>query len=295
MKNSRVARVSFPMVVVILIALLGGPAAAAQESDQGPIVTFAVGTDEVSWRPQVDAATFNLTISGPGDFYLQRVYQPGERLTFKPTDAAGAPLPNGVYTYEFRALPPESPARTDDSQRGLVTGVEPLVQSGSFSILDGSFVTQDATEGVKELDDAAAPVPLDYVINDDLIVDGSACIGFDCVNGESFGFDTLRLKENNLRLHFDDTSSSSSFPRNDWTIVANDSSNGGASYLAFEDRTAGRKLFVVEAGAPSNALFVEDTGDIGIGTSTPVLEMHIVDGDTPAVRLDQNGSYGWSP
>ncbi len=39
----------------------------------------------------------------------------------------------------------------------------------------------------------------DQVILDDLIVDGSACIGFDCVNGESFGFDTLRLKENNLR------------------------------------------------------------------------------------------------
>ena len=33
----------------------------------------------------------------------------------------------------------------------------------------------------------------DNVILDDLIVDGSACIGFDCVNGESFGFDTLRF------------------------------------------------------------------------------------------------------
>ncbi len=34
----------------------------------------------------------------------------------------------------------------------------------------------------------------DQVILDDLIVDGSACIGFDCVNGESFGFDTIRIK-----------------------------------------------------------------------------------------------------
>ncbi len=62
----------------------------------------------------------------------------------------------------------------------------------------------------------------DQVILDDLIVDGSACIGFDCVNGESFGFDTLRLKENNLRIRAVDTSSSASFPSNDWQITFND-------------------------------------------------------------------------
>ena len=39
----------------------------------------------------------------------------------------------------------------------------------------------------------------------------------------SFGFDTIVLKENNLRIFFDDTSTSASFPRNDWRIIANDS------------------------------------------------------------------------
>ncbi|MBC8184459.1 hypothetical protein H8E88_25470 [candidate division KSB1 bacterium] len=54
--------------------------------------------------------------------------------------------------------------------------------------------------------------PPDQVILDDLIVDGSLCVGMDCVNGESFGFDTIRLKENTLRIRFIDTSSTSSFP-----------------------------------------------------------------------------------
>ncbi len=67
----------------------------------------------------------------------------------------------------------------------------------------------------------------DQVILDDLIVDGSACIGLDCVNGENFGFDTIRLKENNLRIKFDDTSTTASFPSTDWQLTANDSSNGG--------------------------------------------------------------------
>ena len=52
----------------------------------------------------------------------------------------------------------------------------------------------------------ATSAPADEVIPDDLIVQGSNCVGFDCVNNENFGFDTVRLKENNTRLKFDDTS-----------------------------------------------------------------------------------------
>jgi len=124
----------------------------------------------------------------------------------------------------------------------------------------------------------------DQVFADDVIVQGSLCAGLDCTNGESFGFDTIRMKENNLRLHFDDTSASASFPANDWRIVANDTSNGGANYLAFEDSTAGRVPFRVEAGAPVNTLVAEADGDIGIKTLDPVVDLHIVEGNTPTVR-----------
>ena len=74
----------------------------------------------------------------------------------------------------------------------------------------------------------AGAAQADQQIIDDLIVQGSICAGQDCVNGESFGFDTIRLKENNLRIKFQDTSNSASFPTNDWQLTANDSSNGGA-------------------------------------------------------------------
>ncbi|WP_196137751.1 hypothetical protein [Aliikangiella sp. G2MR2-5] len=140
----------------------------------------------------------------------------------------------------------------------------------------------------------SAFVYADQVINDDLIVTFSECVGNDCVNGENFGFDTLRLKENNLRIHFDDTSNSASFPSNDWRIVANDSSNGGASYLAIEDSTAGRIPFRVEAGAPANTLYVEADGDVGIKTANPVVDLHVVEGNTPTLRLEQDGSDGFT-
>ena len=67
---------------------------------------------------------------------------------------------------------------------------------------------------------------------------GSTCIGFDCVANENFGFDTLRLKENNLRMHFEDTSASAGFASNDWRFVFNADGTGGASYFALEDSTA---------------------------------------------------------
>jgi len=66
----------------------------------------------------------------------------------------------------------------------------------------------------------ATSASADQVIADDLIVQGSNCVGLDCVNNESFGFDTLRLKENNTRIKFDDTSASPGFPANDWTLSA---------------------------------------------------------------------------
>lgn len=135
----------------------------------------------------------------------------------------------------------------------------------------------------------------DIVHNDDVIVTFSQCVGNDCVNGENFGFDTQRLKENNLRIYFDDTSSSASFPSNDWRIKVNDTSNGGASYFAIEDSTAGRTPFRVDAGAPNDSLRVDNAGDVGIGVANPVVELHVKDGDSPTLRLEQDGSSGFTP
>ncbi len=126
-------------------------------------------------------------------------------------------------------------------------------------------------------------------------IDGSLCVGNDCPSTPAFGFDTVRLQENNLRLHFDDTSVAASFPPNDWRLYANDSANGGSSYFGVEDATAGRFVFRVFAGARSNALTVDSQGDLGLGTTTPATDIDIKIGDTPTVRLQQDGTSGFTP
>ena len=144
---------------------------------------------------------------------------------------------------------------------------------------------------------AATPFTTAYAdqqIQDDLVVVGSGCFGLDCVNGESFGFDTIRLKENNLRIRFVDSSSSSSFPTVDWQITANDSANGGANRFSIDEIDSGRTPFTILAGAPSHSLYVNSSGFAGFGTSAPLVNLHSVYGNTPTLRLEQDGSSGFS-
>lgn len=133
----------------------------------------------------------------------------------------------------------------------------------------------------------------DVVHLDDVIIDGSLCVGQDCVNGEAFGFDTIRLKENNVRIKFDDTSASASFPNRDWQLTANDSANGGANKFSIDDITGGRTPFTIVGNAPNNALFVDAAGRLGLGTATPSVEIHSKNGDSPTLRLEQDGSSGF--
>ncbi len=163
-----------------------------------------------------------------------------------------------------------------------------------MKILKSTICTAVGLFGLAAL--VAVPSAADQVILDDLIVDGSACIGQDCVNGESFGFDTIRIKENNLRIKAQDTSSTASFPTQDWQLTFNDSSNGGANRFSVDAISpTANTPFTIEAGSNNNALYVNDNGNIGFGTSAPVVDLHVKSGNTPTLRLEQDGSSGFTP
>jgi hypothetical protein len=117
----------------------------------------------------------------------------------------------------------------------------------------------------------AAPAQADTVVPDDQIVQGSQCVGAECVNGENFGFDSLRLKGPILRLGFLDTSSSAGFAGTDWELTANDADNvGTANFFGFKDVTAGTTPLRILAGAPSDTLGVGTDGTVRLGHGTLV-------------------------
>ena len=221
-----------------------------------------------------------ITVSGPDGYYYSADIAVGSSVSMSLFDAKGQRLADGSYTWEIVRVKAQAPAE----RSAHIAENEAL--SGAFTIADGAVANPYALEGSSTKD---------QVFLDDLIVDGSACVGLDCANGESFGFDTLKLKENNLRIKFEDTSASASFPGNDWQLLANESDNGGLNKFSIEDVTGGKTPFTVVAGAPTNSLYVADTGNVGIGTNTPnSIELYIKDGDSPTLRLEQDGSAGFA-
>ena len=299
------------LVFLILAVALSNSVVMAQDPVDSTVAEVTIDSNGVTWFSRLRNDGLVLTVSGPEGFYLQEKFTAGTTPFFGSLNADGTARPDGSYSYELTTVPlvdgqirqildtvtEENRFAVEEQLRQAGKLPESVMQAGSFFIAGGTIIVNDFDEpgNAEKEGQAVQPIPSDQVIFDDLIVDGSACIGQDCVNGESFGFDTLRLKENNLRIKFQDTSNSASFPTNDWQITANDSSNGGANKFSIDDIDGGRTPFTIEAAARTNALYVEADGDIGVGTSNPVVDVHIVTGNTPTVRLEQDGTSGFTP
>jgi hypothetical protein len=257
---------------------------------QDSFAEVMIGSSGINFMPKVSYAELVVTVARADGSIFHKTFESGSTPYLGLSNICGNTYRDGIYTYELRVIPAaRQKIRASEERAGLERIEKPyqraMVQTGSFSVQNGAIVPPSgAQEGLSRTQDV-----LHY---DDVIITGSLCIGFDCINGESFGYCTLKLKENNLQLCFEDTSIGT-FPTNDWKIQINDSTSGGASYFTLWDTDGGRRPFTIEAGAPAHSLYVEDYGRVGLGTSIPYVELHIVDGDSPTIRLDQDGSSGW--
>ena len=248
----------------------------------------------ISFVPQIDSPGFVLSIAAPDGSVSSETYGAGA----VPSVRVPGGWQDGPYTYELKAVQSASKkSRTAGNIGGGVSASgDPESQIGHFMVQGGRIIPPTGLEvSLNAAEQAVGQPEYDVVQADDLIVTGSQCIGFDCLTDgtEDFGFNTLKFKENNLRMFFEDTSVGT-FPSNDWKIITNDSASGGGNYFSVVDSTAARVPFKIEAGAKTSALYISSTGRVGLGTATPVLNMHIVHGDTPSIRLDQDTSSGWT-
>lgn len=295
------------LLAAAVIAVCAMPAGA--EPGQASVETHGVYVDAGAHGGGV------LKVTGPNNFQFEQKVGPGQSAFLDLNVLKGLGVEDGGYRYELVVSPAMSETQkamlADLRELGDTAQIEDMRKEGLMpapmapmtgfftidqgQIADPNLVEITASDGEQKGVGDGSGANKDQQILDDLIVDGSACIGQDCVNGESFGFDTIRIKENNLRIKAQDTSSTASFPTVDWQLTFNESSNGGANKFSIDDIDGGRTPFTIEANAPSHSLYVDDGGRIGLGKSTPVVELHITDGDTPTVRLEQDGSSGFTP
>jgi hypothetical protein len=282
---------------------------------KGPSVSGAA----VEWQSDSAYDGVQLVVMAPSGAYFSKVFPAGQHPQFTLKDIAASLAVDGTYTYELRYTPRLSSSvkkamadareAGDDAAAAKLlrdNGGAGLVQSGVFSVNGGSFVTPTLGEAQRKpatntpnplrgsSDAKLHAAPTDIVQADDVIIQGSLCVGLDCVNNESFGFDTIRLKENNTRIKFDDTSTGTGFPNHDWQLTANDSASGGANKFSIEDITAATVPVTVTGSAPTNSIFVDSTGRLGLRTSTPVLDVHISTSNTPAIRQEQTNAGGFT-
>jgi hypothetical protein len=257
-------------------------------------------------RSEVPAAATSavLRIALPGGGMLEHTYaRAADAAAIDARSLIGSTAVDGVYHYElsFAQSLDESAAlaavqaRRNGNDAAVVGAPKPLLPiSGTFAVRDGQLQMAGPKESSAGSGQTSGPVPNDQVIADDLIVQGSICAGFDCVNNESFGFDTLRLKENNTRIKFEDTSAAGSFATDDWQLTANDSASGGLDKFSIENVSQATVPFTLVGAAPSNSIYVASTGRVGFRTSTPVLDLHVATSNTPALRLEQTAAGGFS-
>jgi hypothetical protein len=315
MMNRKLLKIAFTIFSTMFLSasLFGQNAGVTEMTSNGA---------SINWRISVPFESATLTVSAPNGQVYSRQFKGGSTPTFTPVNSRGEYFGDGQFTFELTLAPVISAAtkqalaqsRIDGNgdevaaslrKRGMLP--QAFVVSGSFRLDNGQIIVPGSSDKEPESSlrseikdpttkspDTDIPTDSAIVVAQDQIVQGSQCVGIDCSASETFGFDTLRLKENNLRIKFDDTSNSGSFPSNDWQLTANDSANGGANKFSIDDVTNSRTPFTVEANAPSNSLYVDSTGRIGLGTNVPVVEIHSKNGDTPTLRLEQDGSSGFT-
>jgi hypothetical protein len=275
----------------------------------------------IEWTLLVATDGSVLTVRGPGGGVERYEVPAGDRPVYLATDAEGKLRPDGTYVWELRPVHKGRPApqttapgkgedpdgrSAAEAARATVGRGEILSQSGSFLLRGGTIVSGGSEEEAQGAPNrAAAPggaslraeagvEVLDQVFADDMIVQGSLCVGFDCVNNENFGFDTIRLKENNTADQVRGHEQRWTFPTTDWQLTANDSASGGQNKFSIEDITGARVPFTVGPSDDELPLHRQHRagrvphGDAGARPS------YVNTSNTPGWRLEQNSSGGFT-
>ena len=139
------------------------------------------------------------------------------------------------------------------------------------------------------------------LIDDTAILGETVCIGINCGNNPAtepfLNNFPVKLQGPTVGIEFYDTSSGT-HPGRNWGLLVNDEAaygSGGIDRFSVRDMDAGTTPFTIAAGAPDNALWVDSSGVVGIGTQFPSQPLHISHPTQATLRLDYTGGAGFLP
>ncbi len=256
--------------VILALVFAAAPGEAAVQKEHNTLdVTFSSGG--IEFTPRVACRQLEVTVSAPNGDITRETIMAGGNGFISLEQLQGKSLQDGVYTYEAVLVGNEGLAKKEQTR------------SGYFRV-----------ESQKILPSGDKPEPHDIVILPEeyfvgnVYIRGKLGVGSDMTDGASMPFETILMRQNNCQILFDDSSTSASFAQNDWRIKANDTFSGGADYFAIEDDTNNTTPFTIQAEAPDNTLYLDSQGDVGIGTSTPASNLHILDTGNAYFKLERS-------
>lgn len=259
-------RFSLPVLVAAVAAFLPLFAFAADAGSRAPrLVTSARALE---WQSMTEPSASLLSVQRPDGEVITEMFAEGRNPSLHIDGLA-----DGLYAYELRTTEGD--------------GV-PLVQTGSFTVANGMLVPANGVE--RALTARPMKPATNTLFTDDVAAQGGVCAGADCTAAESYGFATVKLKANNTRLKFEDTSTSVGFATTDWQLSANDTFSGGANKFFVEDLTAATVPFLIEGATPTNTLYLDSTGRVGIHTTTPGRDLSIASPVSAMIRMEQSAS-----
>ncbi|HSF38410.1 MAG TPA: hypothetical protein VLT87_01380 [Thermoanaerobaculia bacterium] len=276
-RTTVVASVVFCALFVFIWSFPGRAASREAREPAKPQIEKTLSTSRVDWQPAGDAESVVLTVAGPGDLFLREEFPAGKTPFLSLLKRDGSPLPDGSYTYELRTGRPSA---------------RPILDSGYLAIRDGRFaVLPTPSDSDLESSIEKQTINDDLTVTGRLVVEEGACIGASCTLSDALV--GLRLKDTALRIYFDDVPDQLT-NHHDWLIKVNDSIAGPGEYFSISDVEAGTTPFSIEGYAPHSALYVRSNGNLGLGTVTPAQDIHAISGNTPTIRLEQDGSASLS-
>jgi hypothetical protein len=263
------------LLVISVLCIVGRSNVSATEGDKAGYKAVAeemIGSGGITWLPKGNYEQLSLTVARPDGTLFRKVFPGGTSPYLSLSEIHGdGNYCSGSYTYELRVV---FPAAKENLPR------KPLTQTGYFLVQDSAIVMPNVPENLSRTNDV--------VVEDDAIITGHLCVGSGCEEDMGFGLDRVIISGGTPWVLFNDTSTSP-FPTNDWRIMINESTSG-ADFFSIQDVDAARRLFTLEAGAPTSSLYVDSNGRVGLGTSTPAAPLHIMHADSPSIRLEQSDS-----
>lgn len=257
-KTKLLRKISLAVLCIFFIGMSGAAAASDKLPVNNPVAEMTMGMNGIIWHPKVEYSSLVLSVATPDGTVLSNTFEPGNTPCFELSGTTDQRFPDGSYTYEIRVIP--SPGKTNSPQR-------PLTQTGYFLVREGIIVNIKIGDEPIARTQCCTCTELDG----SYWVDGTLAVGHETDSGDC-DEETLRLKEDDIRVRFYDTTTTTNYPTNDWQILINDLDSCGTSggeYFSIQDVDGSKRPFTIEAGAPDNCIYVADDGKVGVGTSTP--------------------------